>query len=65
MRKEEVAIMKKLLETAYLVAKEELPFSKFGILINNERRHRVDNGFHAYANDKKGLSSLILLGKAW
>ena len=39
MRKEEVAIMKHLFETASLVAKEKLPFSKFGILVNNERRH--------------------------
>ena len=64
MRNEEVAIIKKLFEIAYLVAKDELPLSKVGILVNNERRHGVGNGFHAYANDKKGAEFVNFIGKS-
>ena len=43
---------------------EEISICKFGVLVNNERRHGVDNGLHAYANNMKCAESIDYIGKS-
>ena len=42
--------VKKLIEIAYVVAKEEMPFTKFVPIANMEKRHGVELG-QTYLND--------------
>ena len=46
-----------------MVGKEEISICKFGALVNNERRHGVDNGLHAYANNMKYPEFIDYIGK--
>ena len=64
MRGQEVQMMKRLFETAYMATKEEVSICKFGVLVNNERRHGVDNGLHAYANNMKYAEFIDYIGKS-
>ena len=58
-------MMKCSFETAYMVVKEEISICRFGVLVNNERRHGVDKGLHAYTNNMKCAEFVDYIGKAW
>ena len=50
--------------TAYFIAKEELPFSKFQGLINLQKKNGLEIS-STYANDKSCAEMVSVLGKVF
>ena len=59
---EEMLRVSKLVDVAYVVAKEELPFSKFPALVEVEKRHGVDLG-NTYTTEHKCKEFVCLIGE--
>jgi hypothetical protein len=58
---EEKARVLKLMDIAYLLAKEEMPFKKFGAIVNLEKRHGVHLG-DTYNNSKAAAEFTTTIG---
>ena len=47
-----------------MMVREEISICKFGALVNSERRHGVDNGLHAYADNMKCAEFIVYIRKS-
>ena len=64
MQQKDLEKTKKKFETAYFIAKEELPLSKFPKILNLEEMHGVELG-EAYRNEITGALMIDYIGKSF
>ena len=60
---EQTARVCKLFEVAYMLAKEEIPFTKYPAVLELEKRHGVSLGT-AYATEHKCKDFTVVIGKS-